>query len=79
MFQMQDRRSGRLRTIYGVHKSGPRDEQTKFLIFTNGWKWVWSKYFVPQPQSAEITDLIETVDLLVGVDDAVKVPTALAG
>ena len=74
MFQMKDRRTGRTRIIYGVHKSGPRDEQTKFLIFSNGWKWVWANNFAPRPQKAGIAGLIvEPVDLLAG-EKAERVP-----
>ena len=81
MFEMMDRRTGRERTVYGVHKSGPLDEQTKFLIYANGWKWVWATYFHPQ-QAAEpvrVDVAMDTVDLLADVGQKATKPAALAG
>lgn len=36
-------------TVYGVHKSGPLDEQTKLLVFEPGagWRWHWAQEFQP--------------------------------
>jgi hypothetical protein len=79
MFEMHDRRTGRMRTVYGVHKSGPRDEQTKFLIYANGWRWVWAKYFVPRAQAATVADLAQSVDLLTNVGERTEQPQTLAG
>ncbi len=36
--------------VYAVHKSGPRDSQTKFLVYNNEWLWVWASYFTPIAQ-----------------------------
>ena len=49
MFQIMHRSTGEARTVYGVHKSGPLDEQTKFLVHDRkqGWRWAWAVEFEP--------------------------------
>lgn len=48
MFQVQDRSSRETVTVYAVHKSGPADDQTKFLVSRGGaWRWEWAIQFVP--------------------------------
>ena len=47
MFEVVDKTGNRC-TVYGIHKSGPRDCQTKFLIhLKDGWCWVWAESFAP--------------------------------
>lgn len=48
MFPMRQRSSGEIETIYAVHKSGPRNDQTKFLVHRDsGWEWVWAIAYEP--------------------------------
>jgi hypothetical protein len=48
MFQVYDRVTREAVTVYAVHKSGPMDEQTKFLVHEGGaWRWAWASRFDP--------------------------------
>lgn len=48
MFQVIDRTTRELLTVYAVHKSGPHDDQTKFLVSRGGaWRWEWAARFTP--------------------------------
>jgi hypothetical protein len=54
MFQVHDRTTHELVSVYSVHKSGPMDDQTKFLIHKNGeWRWQWATQFEPLAVMAE--------------------------
>ena len=50
MFEMRDNRSGEVHTVYAIHKSGPQDVQTKFLVWCGEWKWVWATEYQPAEQ-----------------------------
>jgi hypothetical protein len=76
MFELTDRRTGKKRKIYGIHKSGPLDDQTKFLIFSGAWHWVWASNFAPEAQAALFQIPTSAVDLLVGVDAPARVNVA---
>ena len=65
MFRVQDRRTGAVETIYGVHKSGPANEQTKFLIFNGHWQWVWARSYLPLPERPKRQRQSEAVGLVV--------------
>lgn len=48
MFQVQDRATREAMTVFAVHKSGPHDDQTKFLVHLRGqWRWLWATQFEP--------------------------------
>lgn len=48
MFTLFQRSARRICKIYAVHKSGPSNDQTKFLINANGvWEWHWANDFEP--------------------------------
>jgi hypothetical protein len=48
MFYVEESRSKERLLVYAVHKSGPSDDQTKFLIWKDGaWKWIWVAGYVP--------------------------------
>lgn len=48
MFQVQDRSTHEAVTVFAVHKSGPHDDQTKFLVHQRGqWRWFWATQFEP--------------------------------
>lgn len=48
MFQVIDRTTRESVTVYSVHKSGPMDDQTKFLVNRGGaWRWEWAAQFAP--------------------------------
>ena len=54
MFQVNDRATHEIVTVFAVHKSGPQDDQTKFLIHQNGaWHWQWATQFEPLNCMAE--------------------------
>lgn len=54
MFQVHDRRTHEVVMVYSVHKSGPMDDQTKFLVHTQGeWRWQWASAFEPLAHMAE--------------------------
>lgn len=57
MFQVKDRSTRRVTTVFGVHKSGPHDDQTKFLVHDGeGWRWQWASRFEPlQAQRPTLT------------------------
>ena len=40
--------------LFGVRKSGPRHEDTKFLVYRHGWRWVRAGEFSPAEQPAEL-------------------------
>ena len=50
-FQAVDTRDGRIYPIYSVHRSGPQNHQTKFLVFRNGWRWEWSTSYLPYDET----------------------------
>lgn len=49
MIQVLHTASNTTYTVFGVHKSGPLDEQTKFLVHEAnvGWRWHWAQEFKP--------------------------------
>lgn len=48
MFQVRDRMADQVVTVFSVHKSGPADDQTKFLVHRDGaWRWMWASCFEP--------------------------------
>lgn len=54
MFQVHDRLTHDVVTVFAVHKSGPMDDQTKFLVHRDGaWRWVWASQFEPLGVMAE--------------------------
>jgi hypothetical protein len=54
VFQVHDRSTHDLVTVYAVHKSGPMDDQTKFLVHQGGaWRWQWASQFEPLATLAE--------------------------
>lgn len=52
MFEVHDRTTRRNVTVYAVHKSGPMDNQTKFLVHDGGWRWAWATQFEPLEATA---------------------------
>ena len=54
MFQVHDRTTQEIVTVFAVHKSGPMDDQTKFLVHQDGaWRWQWAAQFEPLAVLAE--------------------------
>ncbi|MCO5170512.1 MAG: hypothetical protein M9894_29610 [Planctomycetes bacterium] len=54
MFQVHDRTTNEVVTVFAVHKSGPADDQTKFLVHRAGaWRWLWAAQFEPLEVLAE--------------------------
>jgi hypothetical protein len=54
MFQVHARATHEIVTVFAVHKSGPMDDQTKFLIHQDGaWQWQWASQFEPLASMAE--------------------------
>ncbi|RMG15866.1 MAG: hypothetical protein D6731_07405 [Planctomycetota bacterium] len=47
MFEVYRKKDRKLLTVYGVRKSGPADEQTKFLVYDGRWRWVWAGDVAP--------------------------------
>lgn len=47
MFQMAYKSTGKPITVHGIDKSGTKEEQIKFLVYNNGWKWELASNLVP--------------------------------
>lgn len=54
MFQAHDRTTHEVVTVFAVHKSGPADVQTKFLVHDGrAWRWLWASNFEPLQATAQ--------------------------
>ena len=64
MFEVMDE-AGTPCRVYGIHKSGPLDKQTKFLMWKNGWRWVWAQDYRPVSATTALTFEQPPVDMVV--------------